>query len=93
MTERPFQARARVGRTWMVIESEHRLVEWYFTPGVLGDHARWAFKLAHREWLRSWRWWRPIPPAPFEVRFEDEGPLEKPVAWLLAAWALWRALR
>lgn len=60
-------------------------------------HAQWALGM---EWKyqRGWEWWRlwSLPEPPMTLEFvADEPPrgLDRALGWMLALYALWRALR
>lgn len=60
--------------------------------GLIGEHARWWLKLQQKH--QRWPWWRAFPPPPItEPRIITVGPYDRALAWLVAAYAIWRALR
>lgn len=75
-------------RTYFVVEGTDPWNRYALDTGPLGEHARWWLKLQQKH--QRWPWWRLRPPRITEARIITVGPYDRAIAWLVAAYAIWR---
>lgn len=79
--------------TYMVVEGIDPWNRHVFTPGPLGEHARWWLDLQRKHQRWPWQPWRIEPPPITGVRIVNITWVDRLLARLFVAYAIWKLVR